>query len=171
MLRQRKISLLIALILAGLLTAGCSRLSKNMHSSDYPSIEDETNAGSAQSDHPLDSWIGNYTFSEFAPSDQNMFYGLWVYEENGEYFADISIDGFQTLARVKARVIGDDKTVDFLFCAYLPDNQHEPYTEGDILLSFERKDSVLLTTWGKIQPMLEENAKSDVVCFEPGSGG
>jgi hypothetical protein len=114
----------------------------------------------------LDSWVGVYLFSEFAPPDENMFYEISIYKEKSEYFADISIDGFQTFERLQAKVSGDKNSIRLLFCKYLPDNVFEPYVEGDTLLSFDKKNSNIYTTWGKIQPMLKSNIQSDKVYFK-----
>lgn len=114
----------------------------------------------------LESWIGDYTFSEFALPDQNMFYEISIYKDNDNYYAKISIDGFQTIQRLQARVSGDENSIKLLFYKYLPDNLWEPYQEGDILLSFEKRDSNLYTFWGKIQSILESNIKSGEVYFK-----
>ncbi|MDP4095063.1 MAG: DUF5991 domain-containing protein, partial [Bacillota bacterium] len=80
-------------------------------------------------------------------------------------YAQISIDGFQTLKRLQAKAYGDENRIKFTFDKYLQDNVQEPYKKGDTLLSLEKTNSAILTTWGKIQPMLESNAKSHKTCF------
>lgn len=114
----------------------------------------------------MESWIGNYTFSEYAPPDQNMFYEFSIYKENDNYYAKINIDGFQTIKRLQAKVSGDENSIKLLFYKYLPENQFERYVEGDILLSFEKRNSNLYTEWGKIQPILKSNKKSGEVYFK-----
>ncbi|WP_373000353.1 DUF5991 domain-containing protein [Lutispora sp.] len=113
----------------------------------------------------LESWVGNYIFSEYAPPDQNMFYTISIYKENNEYYAEINIDGFQTIARLMTKVSGNEKSIKLIFEKYLPDNQFELYNEGDILLSFEKSNSDIYTSWGKIQPMIQNNNKSGKVYF------
>ena len=46
------------------------------------------------------------------------------------------------------------------FLKYLPDNMFEPYKVGDILLSFKKEGSKLITNWGEIQPLIIENGKA-----------
>ncbi len=143
-----------------LLVMGCSR---------KDTADERVNTGSQrdvvqQENVSLETWIGEYGFSEFAPPDQNMFYSLSIYKKDRSYYADLSIDGFQTTERLRAKVAGDGDIIQLIFMEYLPDNLYEPYSEGDILLSLERKDSQIYTQWGKIEPMLEEN-KSGKVCF------
>ena len=114
----------------------------------------------------LESWVGDYEFSEFAPPNINMFYGFSIYRENGNYYAKISIDGFQTIKRLQANVSGDENSIKLIFAEYLPDNRFEPYIEEDILLSLEKRNSYLCTNWGKIQPILESNMKPSEVHFK-----
>jgi hypothetical protein len=113
----------------------------------------------------LESWIGNYSFSECAPPNQNMFYSISVYKENSNYYAKIEIDGFQTLQRLQAIVEGDKNRIKLLFYKYLPDNTFEPYSKGDVLLSFKKNNSKLYTAWRKIEPLLLKN-KTENVYFE-----
>jgi len=42
----------------------------------------------------------------------------------------------------------------------------EPYVAGDILLSFEKKDSDIVTIWGKIKPIDKKNFESGNVYFK-----
>lgn len=130
------------------------------------SVNTSENDGTKKAPVTLESWVGNYIFSEYAPPDQNMFYTISIYKENNEYYSKINIDGFQTIVRLQAKVSGDEKTIELLFASYLPDNQFEPYDEGDILLSLEKRDSDIYTLWGKIQPMIESNKKSGKVYFK-----
>ncbi|MDP4095090.1 MAG: DUF5991 domain-containing protein, partial [Bacillota bacterium] len=55
----------------------------------------------------LESWVGDYMFSEHADPDENMFYSITVYKQDTVYYAQISIDGFQTLKRLQAKAYGD----------------------------------------------------------------
>lgn len=114
----------------------------------------------------LKSWVREYLFSEYAPPDENMFYGFSIYKKNNSYYADISIDGFQTMARLQAKVLGDKNSIKLLFDKYLPDNNFEPYKKGDVLLSLKKTNSKIYTYWGKIQPMLYSNMKSGKVYFK-----
>jgi hypothetical protein len=103
----------------------------------------------------LESWIGGYRFEEVGiPTHHCMEYNVAIYSENGKCYANISIDGWLTEDRFKAQVIGDDKFIKLVFYEYLPDSHIPEYAQieiGDILLSFERKRSDLLTYWGRIE--------------------
>lgn len=91
--------------------------------------------------------------------NQNMFYSIDIYREDGNCYAKIGIDGFQTLVRLLAKVSGDLYSIQLAFLKYLPDNVFEPYKTGDILLGFEKESSKLITNWGEIQPLIIENGK------------
>ena len=125
--------------------------------------------GSAQADDlsnaGRDSWVGNYSFSEYALPNINMFYGIGVFKEQSNYFVNIYIDGFQTITRIKAKVVGDKDKIDLVFDSYLPDNRFETFHTGDILVSFKRADSAILTDWGVLQPILKENQAPGKVYF------
>ena len=117
----------------------------------------------------LDSWIGVYKFEETALSDmggsnQHMEYSVNIYKENDIFFADVSIDGFQTLYRIKAEIKGDESSIDVVLLEYLPDSM--TYIDiGTVLFSFERENSKLLTYWGEITPILKQNEESGKVYF------
>lgn len=106
---------------------------------------------------PLATWLGEYSFAEYAPPDQNIFYSLTIYCEGDYFFGRFSIDGFQTMERLLAEVSGDADSIDLKFLRYLPDNVSEIYKEGDILLTLEKTGGKLITTWGKITPLLLDN--------------
>ena len=108
----------------------------------------------------LETWVGAYSFSEYAPPDQNMFYSITIYYKEYNYFAKICIDGFQTLERLLAKVSGDTNSIKLEFLKYLPDNMFESYKQGEVLLSLEKRGSKLITHWGKIQPLVLENEKA-----------
>lgn len=112
----------------------------------------------------LESWVGKYTFSEYAPPDQNMFYRIQIFKDKDGYYAEIYIDGFQTLERLRAKVSGDRNSIKLLFDKYLPGSNHDFYNKGDILLHFKRENSRIYTYWGEITPMLA-NTESGRECF------
>lgn len=124
---------------------------------------DQANTAPSQPEEEFSSlktWIGEYSFSEYAPPNQNMFYLVTIHGERNNVFAQFSIDGFQRSERLTAKVSGDASSVDFEFLHYLPGNTWEPYEKGDILLSFKKSGSKLITSWGKLQPLLLENQEA-----------
>lgn len=154
---MRIISMLLILLA---LLAGCSinnevnRNTEGVQNNEYEVYDEPVSS--------IDSWIGDYIFSEFIEPDINMFYNIVIYKFNDEIYADVSVDGFQRLDRVKASVKGDGDLIELSFLKCLPDNLMEIYEEGDILLLLEKKESGIYTSWGDIQPILLENMKQGI---------
>ena len=109
----------------------------------------------------LSSCIGKYSFEESSPDIGNVniiqVYEINIYEYNKEIIADINIDGFQTQKRIRSKVVEDNNKLNFTFFSYLSDNDYETYKDGDILLTFEKKDSNIYTIWGEMKPMIHDN--------------
>jgi len=105
----------------------------------------------------LDEWIGNYEFYEFAEPNINMVYTIIIYEDSDVYYADVSINGFQTMKRIRAQLTGNSKSIGLVFDKYLPDNVFESLIPGDVLLTFSNSGSEIITEWIKLQPILSEN--------------
>ena len=74
----------------------------------------------------LSIWAGTYTygatFSHTIEAEFNNFIGytVAVYEENGEYYANITANGWQICSESLAHVVGNKDTIDFLFVETLP---------------------------------------------------
>jgi len=122
-----------------------------------PTLTATNMQNTSEKGNSLESWVGNYSFSEYAPPNQNMFYSISIFEENNKYLANISVNGFQTMERIQAEVTGDEDSIELIFSKYLPDNMMELYQKGDVLLSFKREDSIIYTYWNKMGPMLLDN--------------
>jgi len=113
----------------------------------------------------LTSWVGEYSFFEYSPPNQNLGYNITIYEDSGAFYAKINIEGFQTLSNLIAIIQGDKNSITFVFDSYDGDNNFQPYQQGDVLLTFERQNAGILTTWGKIIPMLPDQEPG--YYFEP----
>lgn len=117
----------------------------------------------------LESWCGEYRFSESSAQPDILMimdYKMEIYEEEGDYYADIAMDGQTTLARAKAKVYGDEEWISLTFLEYLPDNIIGISSEkNDVLISFRRENEEIYTYWGDIKPMFYENEKSGKVYF------
>ncbi|WP_163854794.1 DUF5991 domain-containing protein [Paenibacillus elgii] len=159
---------ILALVMASMIGCGTSTptstLNDNVQQAPSGNKPEEVKTTIASS--PLESWVGEYEFSEYAPPDQNRFYRISIYKEDKSYYATIDIDGFQTMERLQAQVEGDGKAIKIIFNKYLPDNVWEPYSPGDVLLRLEKTDSALNTFWEKIQPMLKDDGKPGKTYFE-----
>lgn len=171
---KRTLIILIVFMLQCLFFVGCLKIDDTQDTSriDTPNTKSEKvvkntgNKTDTQVSSSLDSWLGDYTFSEYCPPDQNMFYSISVHKNKENYYAEIVIFGFQTNIHVLAKVTGDANEIKFTFEKYLPDNMYELYKKGDNLLRFQKRNTELFTTWGEIQPMIESNKKSGEVYFK-----
>ncbi|WP_088834056.1 DUF5991 domain-containing protein [Paenibacillus tyrfis] len=165
-------SAILALVIVSMIGCGVnppsSALNDNVQHAPSGNKPEEVKPTIASS--PMESWVGEYEFSEYAPPDQNRFYRISIYKEDKSYYATIDIDGFQTMERLQAQVEGDGKGIKIIFEKYLPDNLWEPYSPGDVLLRLEKTDSALNTFWGKIHPMLKDHAESGKTYFEKAAG-
>jgi hypothetical protein len=110
----------------------------------------------------LDQWIGEYIFTESSPPEKVLSYGLNIYKENEVYYGEIYIDGFQTMTRIRTIISGDENSIDLIFEEYLPDNSYEPYNKGDLMLTLKMDSDKILTSWGEIKPMRDENLNSGI---------
>jgi len=145
-----------------LLSTGCLGVPPNAANSD---INNENRCT-----EDLSSWVGRYYFEELWESPFNdlargLSYTVDIYTEDSCHFAVVHIDGFQTLVRMGAKVVGNQKEISLLFGSYLPDNMWSVPNEGDLLLRFERKGAKIYTYWGAIKPVLPENETSGGVYF------
>jgi len=91
-----------------------------------------------------------------------MVYRLKIYPKNSIYWADINIDGWQTLRRLRARVEGDNDSIQLIFDSYLPENHSKLFSTGDLLLTLTKRESKIITKWGEIKPIVRENEKDGV---------
>ncbi|MCP3772181.1 DUF5991 domain-containing protein [Paenibacillus sp. MZ04-78.2] len=161
-------SAILALVIVSMIGCGANTPSSALNDNvqHVPLVNKPEEVKTAIASSPLESWVGEYEFSEYAPPNQNMFYQISIYKEGKSYYAKIDIDGFQTMERLQAQVEGDGKAIKIIFDKYLPDNLWEPYQPGDILLRLEKTDSALNTFWEKIQPMLKDQGESGKTYFE-----
>lgn len=122
----------------------------------------------------LDSWIGEYTFHESIDATEStpfmfMDYRIEIYKGlEGEYYANISINGQTTAAAGKAKVCGDEKQIELIFLEYLPDHMGGGFSdeENGVLIRFEKAGDELYTYWGEIAPMLYANEITGKVYFK-----
>ena len=113
-----------------------------------------------------DIWIGCYTFLESWKPNNIMDYQLIIYKEKGIYYAKVIIDGVQTMTRLRAKLTIEGMSASLVFDKYLPENQYKSYKTGDVLLTLERQDEVILTTWEKLKPAVKKNQANGKIYFE-----
>ena len=118
-----------------------------------------------ESTSDLEKIAKNYEFNESAEPNQNMSYKLSFIKENGEYFAILNIDGFQTMKRMKLKVHYENNEYVFQLKEYMDENVGTLYNIEDILFKLYEKNNTIYTKWEKLQPMLEKN-KTDGIYFK-----
>ena len=74
------------------------------------------------------------------------------------------------MERKRAWLAGGGNYIEIVFSDYGEDDMFQSgYRYGEVLLTFTRKGDDIITNWGKIRPMLEENSAPGVY-FEKEEG-
>ena len=124
----------------------------------------------AQSD-----WKGSYSFSENGGRTAGgtailITHELEIFEGGDGLAATLESNGYQTSTELvcSAKVEGSRLTI--IFENYGENNIFEPYKQGDVLLTLERKvekgKPAIFTYWGKFTPSVPKNEKSGKLYFE-----
>ena len=96
----------------------------------------------------LKGWVGNYAFyDDFQVPDgpyMMVDYKLTIYEEAGEYYADMDACGQTTDDHLRAKVYGNDEWISLVFDKELEGNHWKP--KDDTLLMSFRKDKTDIYT-------------------------
>jgi hypothetical protein len=121
---------------------------------------------SAQSD-----WKGSYVFTENGGKNAAgvaivITHQIDVFEGGEGLAASIQSNGYQTSADLICSVKVQGTKLMIYFESYGEDNMFEPYNQGDLLLTLERKGKQLLTHWGKFSASIEKNERSGKPYFE-----
>jgi hypothetical protein len=118
-----------------------------------------------ETDNSMSHWVGQYRFSEFQPPNMNMVYRLNIYYENEGYWADLEMDGWMVMARIKAKVQGSYERISIVFDQYTPENPSPSFCRAnDVLFNLEIRDGEIITIWGVIPALKLENRVAQV-CF------
>ena len=113
----------------------------------------ESNSGEIS--ESLDSWLGDYVYNEFVPPNINQHYTIRVYKENDSYFADISVNGFQTDDSYKTKAVGNSNCIRFFYASEL-NKENETFRDNDLLLSLFAENGKIQTVWEELS-CLENN--------------
>ncbi|MBK8151512.1 MAG: hypothetical protein IPK58_25785 [Acidobacteria bacterium] len=115
-------------------------------------------------------WTGRYEFEELGGKTSGgtaiiVNHEIEITDSDDGLIALIRGTGFQTSRDLvgNARVEGEKLLI--YFNSYNEDNVLEPYAEGDLLLTLERRKGELLTFWGKYLPVVQKNEKTGKVYF------
>jgi hypothetical protein len=122
--------------------------------------------GRAQSD-----WKGSYAFTENLGKNAGgtvmlVTHQIDIVDGGDGLAASVTSNGYQTSVDLmcSVKVVGTKLMI--YFENYGEDNMFEPYNQGDLLLTLERKGKLLLTHWGKFTASSDKNQKAGKVYFE-----
>jgi Family of unknown function (DUF5991) len=127
-------------------------------------------AAQAQAD-----WVGVYEFGEDGGKTTGgsaifITHQIEIRDTDNGLLATIISNGYQTSRDLVCTVKTDGDKIAFYFDSYGEDNSLEPYTEGDLLLTLERKTvknkTEILTYWDKFKPVIASNESSGKVYFK-----
>ena len=115
----------------------------------------------------LKGWVGNYAFyDDFQVPDgpyMMLDYKLTIYEEAGEYYADMDACGQTTNAHLRAKVYGNDEWISLVFDKELEGNHLKP-KDDTLLMSFRKDKTDIYTYWAHYKPLVG-NPNVGSVCF------
>jgi hypothetical protein len=125
------------------------------------------------------SWIGEYQFHEFVERTDYVT-GEWmppfmmgivvnIYEWEGKLYAYIAADGRMFSGRARAIIAYSENEIHLLYDEDMKGGgNYAGIYKRSHMLSFERRDNKLLTSWGRVRPMLIANESSGVYFeFDP----
>jgi hypothetical protein len=116
-------------------------------------------------------WVGDYEFEENGGRTTGgtaimVSHQLDITEGDKGLVAMIKSAGYQTSIDLVCTAKEENGRLNIYFASYGEDNMFEKYTEGDLLLSLERKrvkgKESLVTHWGKFTPVTKEGVKDGV---------
>jgi hypothetical protein len=120
-------------------------------------------------------WVGVYEFDEdggktTGGSAISINHRIEIRETDGGFLATIQSNGYQTSRDLVSTVKKEGDKLMFYFDSYGENNSLEPYAEGDLLLTLERKTAKnkteILTYWGKFKPVTTSNETPGKVYFK-----
>lgn len=119
-------------------------------------------------------WTGNYVFSEDGGRNAGgtaifITHEMDISEQDGGLVVLIQSNGYQTSRDLVGTAKVEGGKLNIYFESYGENNMFEPYEQGDLLFSLEKKTSrsktELLTYWGKFTPIVPKNEKTGKVYF------
>lgn len=113
--------------------------------------EETVQTGSPKETNGLEAWVGNYAFSEEPgkSTEELRDYDITIYEEDGQYYADLKISGGGIGIDVKAKPFGNDEWISLVLIGYNPGHKSGLETmENGVLLSLRKQGEDIYTYWG-----------------------
>jgi hypothetical protein len=126
-----------------------------------------------------DDWTGSFEFYEDGGKTAGgtpifVAHLLDIVETDDGLVAMIQSNGYQTSRDLVGLVKPDGNKLLIYFEEYGENNTFQTFKKGDLLLTLERRTekgkTVILTTWGKFQPVVPKNEKSGQIYFVKTNG-
>lgn len=112
--------------------------------------------GDGELSHDMHSWVGEYIYVETFPHNSGELsyvigITITIYEQDGDYYAQINGDGWFLETRSLAKVTGDEDSIDIIFLGNAVDDplyerNIQRYEYGEELVHFERLESGEINT-------------------------
>jgi hypothetical protein len=128
-------------------------------------------------DEPSNSWEGTYSFDEVVPrgggNAGNIGYEIVIYRNRNTLIADVNVDGWQTMDRLKCNAKIEGNKVHFYLTGFGEEDftGKAKYRVGALLLTLQRStvgdETRIVTYWGALKPMSRTSATSERVYFKP----
>ncbi len=118
-----------------------------------------------------DNWLGNYKFEEQPVSNLDgtlylvMIWDLNIFKAENNYYAQIEINGEQTMMTLKAKVKCSKENAVFYFDKGISGFGYDYLKKGDNLFEIKMVKGQMITHWNILEPRLAEKYKNDIVCF------
>ncbi len=116
-------------------------------------------------------WTGRYEFEESGGKTSGgspiiVDHEIELTNTDDGLIALIRSNGFQTSRDLVGSVRIEGPKLSIYFLSYGDENVLEPYKEGELLLTLERRKNELITIWGAYLPVVQTNQKSGKVYFQ-----
>ena len=120
-------------------------------------------------------WKGSYYFGEDGGKNAGgiavlISHELEILDGADGLAATLESNGYQTSAELVCTAKIEGQKLLIYFQSYGENNMFEPYKQGDLLFTLERKTekgkTVIITHWGKFTPAIPRNHKSGKIYFE-----
>lgn len=86
---------------------------------------------------------------------------MHISQAGDQTIADIDMDGFQTMSRIRCAVKQTKDGIRIVFVRVRePGMLDDAYKAGDVLFELSAKDGKVLTTWVKMTPALDKNKET-----------
>ena len=127
--------------------------------------------GDSKERNGLEGWIGKYAYSEELSeyTEELRNYDIMIYEEDGQYYADLRISGGDIEIDVKAKPCGNDEWISLVLTGYNPEHESGlEEMENGVLLSLRKQGEDIYTYWGgrDVTELLNDNGYGYFVYYD-----